>query len=172
MGMSGSTGASEEQSPGVAVKASIGNLEILKKEPIAFLCSSTCPGSVILQALDWAEKVRWQERAMISGFHSSVEKKVLSILLRGTCPIIICPARGLGKMRIPAAWRKPIRDGRLLIISAFDDKVKRVDRKSAEHRNYFVANASTEVLLAYAAPGSSLRYLLPHIQSRQLHLKD
>ena len=138
------------------IKSSVGNLELLRKNPIAFLCSSTCPGSVILRALDWAEEVRMQARPIISGFHSSVEKKVLSILLRGTCPIIICPARGIGKMRIPAAWRKPMEDGRILIISPFDDKVTRGDRRTAEQRNAFVTGMSTEVLLAHVAPESSV----------------
>ena len=94
----------------------LGNLDLLAQPMTALFCSARCPGSIILPAYDQAAQWRDAGRCVISGFHSPVEKECLRILLRGSQPIIICPARGIPK-RIPPEWRKPLADGRLLILS-------------------------------------------------------
>jgi len=43
---------------------------------------------------------------VISGFHTPVEKECLRILLRGSQPVIICPARSIEGMRIPPTWKQ------------------------------------------------------------------
>lgn len=73
----------------------LGNLDLLALPKTALFCSALCPGNVILAAFDQAAKWRDGGRCVISGFHSSVEKECLRILLRGSQPIIICPARSL-----------------------------------------------------------------------------
>lgn len=40
---------------------------------------------------------------VIGEFHSPMEKECLNILLRGSQPIIVCPARSLENMRIKPA---------------------------------------------------------------------
>ena len=88
----------------------VGNLELLALAKTALFCSARCPGDAILRAYDQAAKWRDAGRCIISGFHSPVEKECLRILLRGSQPIIICPARSLPK-RVPAEWKKPLADG-------------------------------------------------------------
>ena len=58
---------------------------------------------------------------LIGGFHSPMEKECLDLLLRGSRPIIICPARSIDRMRIPKPWKAPLADGRLLVMSPFLD---------------------------------------------------
>ena len=67
---------------------------------------------------------------VISGFHSSVEKEVLTTLLQGTAPIIVCSARSIENMRISAKWRPAINDGRMLIISPFPKNQRRATKET------------------------------------------
>ena len=67
---------------------------------------------------------------MISGFHSTIEKDVLHYLLKGTQPIILALARGL-KSKLEPEFEKPLSEGRLLIISPFEQKVRRADKRTA-----------------------------------------
>ena len=55
-----------------------------------------------------SEALRDAKIAVISGFHSPLEKDCLELLLRGDQLIVICPARNIENMRMPAAWRGPL----------------------------------------------------------------
>jgi len=141
------------QSP--ASLAALGNLELLALPKTAIFCSARCPGNVILPTYDRATQWRDAGRCVISGFHSPVEKECLRILLRGSQPIIVCPARALPK-RIPPEWKKPLADGRLLILSAFTATAKRATAELAHRRNELVAALADEVFIAHATPGGRL----------------
>ena len=97
----------------------IGNLDILKKDLLGFFCSVKCPGNVILKTYDLARELQDTGIAVVSGFHSPIEKDCLELLLKGTQPVAICPARGIENMRISKAWQKALAENRLLIISIF-----------------------------------------------------
>ena len=81
-----------------------------------------------------------------------MEKECLQILLRGSQPIIICPARTLPQ-RVPPDWKKPLGAGRLLVLSAFTATANRVTAELAARRNEFVAALADEVFIAHAAAG-------------------
>ncbi len=132
----------------------LGNRDLLTLPKTAIFCSARCPGSAILAAYDQAARWRDAGRCIISGFHSPVEKECLRILLRGTSPLIICPARGLPK-RIPADWQKPLDDGGLLILSAFPETETRVTADLARRRNEFVAALADEAWFAHITPGGN-----------------
>ena len=104
--------------PPVAQLWVIGNLDILKTPLLGLFCSTRCPGNVILRTYDLALALREAEVPIISGFHTPMEKECLEVFLRGTQPIVLCPARDIQHLRLPAAWRKPLADGRLLILSS------------------------------------------------------
>ncbi len=90
---------------------------------------------------------------VISGFHSPMEQECLRLLLRGAQPVVVCLARSLQRLRIPAEWQHPIVDGRLLLLSPFDEKQRRATADLAHRRNRFVAAIADEVLIAYAEQG-------------------
>jgi predicted Rossmann fold nucleotide-binding protein DprA/Smf involved in DNA uptake len=136
--------------------AALGNLGSLSQLKTALFCSVRCPGDAILAAYDTARKLRDEGVSVISGFHSPVEKECLRILLRGKQPIIICLARSLVKIRIPAEWRPPLEAGRLLILSRFEQSPRRADSTSARRRNELVAALSDEVLIVHAEPGGGI----------------
>lgn len=131
----------------------LGNLEILRKPLLGFLCSVRCPGDAILQTYDAARALRDDGIPVIGGFHSPMEKECLNLLLKGTQPVVICPARSIDTMRIPAFWRKSLDDNRLLILSVFPSEQKRMTAEIAERRNQFVGALAHALMVPYAASG-------------------
>ena len=138
------------------------NSRLLDGPPTALFCSSRCPGDLILKAYDAAVALRDAGIAVIGGFHTPIEKDCLEILLRGEQPVVVCPARGIGRMRRPQAWKSPIADGRLLLVSPFDDTKRRVTAKLAAERNRFVVDQASAVLIVHAAPGGQTESLARH----------
>jgi predicted Rossmann fold nucleotide-binding protein DprA/Smf involved in DNA uptake len=137
----------------------IGNLDILQQKKLALFCSIRCPGNIIIQTYDCMKALREAEITVIGGFHSPMEKECLNILLRGTQPVIICPARSLDNMRMNPEYEKHIKDGRLLFLSPFLPNENRISLQRADLRNHFVAAMADEIFLAYAAPGGKLEEL-------------
>jgi len=137
----------------------IGNLNILEQQLLGFFCSVKCPGAIILKTYDLIRDLRNKGVIVISGFHSPIEKDCLDFLIRGKQPIVICPARGIEKMRIPKSWRVPIEENRLLILSPFENKYRRPTVALAEHRNRFVEMLADKILVAYAANKSKTTQL-------------
>jgi predicted Rossmann fold nucleotide-binding protein DprA/Smf involved in DNA uptake len=137
-----------------ATITALGNLEILRTKLLALFCSVECPGKVILETYDLAHKLREEGVTVIGGFHSPMERECLEVLLRGTAPVVVCPARGVAKMRLRPEFRAPLENGRLLLLSPFSDKQRRATQQTATERNRFVAASADAVFVAYAAPNS------------------
>ena len=146
--------------------STFGNLNLLALPKTALFCSARCPGQAILAAYDQAARWRDAGRCIISGFHSPVEKECLRILLRGSQPVIICPARSLEKMRLATDWKKSLADGRLLILSCFSRNEHRVTSTLAACRNEFVAALADEVWFAHVAPGGQMQRLAQKIAAQ------
>ena len=140
----------------------VGNKQLLENYKIAFLCSRKCPTDIILKSYDWAIEQREKGVCVISGFHSKIEKDVLHYLLKGTQPIILALARGL-KKRLEPELKDAMDKNRLLIVTPFDEKVRRVTRETANQRNRFMAELADEIFVAYALPGGSIEKLITDI---------
>ena len=132
---------------------------------LALFCSERCPGDLIIKAGDVATKLRETGVTVISGFHSPVERESLRILLRGIQPVIVCPARSIERIRLPAEWRDPILEGRLLLISPFTPKQNRMTAALAAQRNEFVAALACAVLIIYADVGGLIEKLAKKTRS-------
>jgi predicted Rossmann fold nucleotide-binding protein DprA/Smf involved in DNA uptake len=134
----------------------VGSPALLAHCKVGLFCSIRCPDDAFLRAYDACRKLQDEGMTAISGFHSPVEKECLKILLQGTHPIIVCPARTVRKMRIPAGWRPALEGGRLLIVSRFEQSPRRADSGSARRRNELVAALSDEVVIIHAEPGGAI----------------
>ena len=119
---------------------STGNLDLLDRRLIGFFCSVRCPGDAILKTYDLARTLRNTDVTLIGGFQSPMEKDFLDLVLRGPSSVVVCPARGLGNMRIPKGWKNPLAEGRLLLLSFFDDNIRRPTADIAAKRNAHVAS--------------------------------
>jgi predicted Rossmann fold nucleotide-binding protein DprA/Smf involved in DNA uptake len=144
----------------------LGNLDILNNNLSAIFCSLKCPGSIILKTYDMAQKFKETGITVIGGFHSPVEKEVLTILLQGTQPVIICPARGLEGMRIKPEYKEPFEKGRILLLSPFDKTQKRATKDAAFYRNQFVASLADRIIITFAEPGGKTEQLCKDLLSR------
>ena len=120
----------------------------------ALFCSSRCPGQVILKAHELAQQFRESGIPTIGGYHSPVEKECFRVLLRGSQPIILCPARSIENMRINPTWKGALSEGRLLLLSIFDSKHRRSTAGLASQRNTFVAALADKICIAHASEGS------------------
>ncbi len=131
--------------------------------PMAFYCSQSCPGDVILRAQDWANARDSQSAPVIGGFHTPVERDVLRILLRGGAPVTIVLARAAKGWRPPAPLGTAIRDaiaaGVAKIVSPFPQTHRRTTAASAEARNRHILTLAPTILIAHAAPGGKTEEL-------------
>jgi predicted Rossmann fold nucleotide-binding protein DprA/Smf involved in DNA uptake len=143
----------------------IGDLDILKTPLLGFLCSTKCPGNVIVHTYDLARALRDTGVPVIGGFHSPMEKECLDLLLRGQQPIVICPARSIEQMRLGTAWRTPVDEGRLLVFSPFAAPSRRPTAGLAEQRNRLVAALADAVVIAHASPASKIDRLYAGIMA-------
>jgi predicted Rossmann fold nucleotide-binding protein DprA/Smf involved in DNA uptake len=143
--------------------AAIGNIDILQNKTLAVFSSSKCPGKVILQTYDLMKNIREAGITVISGFHSPMENECMNILLKGKQPIIFCPARSIQEMRIKPEYKKPLEDGRLLIISPFTEKAKRISAENSLERNRFISAIGDSIFISYSAPNSKTEQLCKEI---------
>ena len=156
------------RTPAVAVQ---GDLALLDGVLTGFFCSVRCPGDIILKTYDLAKALRGVEITLIGGFQSPMEKEFLDVLLWGRVRVVICPARGLGNMRVPKNWRAPLADGRLLLFSFFDDNIRRPTAAIVVRRNAYVAAVSNRILVAHAQQNSKTEALCKYaLTSRKLVL--
>ncbi|MBX3329877.1 MAG: DNA-processing protein DprA [Nitrospira sp.] len=147
----------EDSAP--AELSALGNLDILQQKTLALFCSVKCPGDLILKTYDLAQQLREAEVTVIGGFHSPMERECLTILLRGNQHLIVCPARSLKDMRLPSAYKKPLDQGRLLLLSPFLEKERRHTVELASRRNQFVVTLATAVFVSYAEPAGKTEAL-------------
>lgn len=133
-----------------------GPAALLDRPATAFLCSTRCPGDKVLEAYDWARGQCDEGGAVISGFHTPVEKDVLAILARRGANILWATARDLPKTT-PKELQPAVEEGRLMILSPFNyGHPSRPTRESCSFRNRFVLGFTTDRYLPHVAAGSSL----------------
>lgn len=142
----------------------IGDPSLLDRKPVALFCSVQCPGDLIIKSYDLARSLRTSPATFIGGFQSPIEKEFLELLLRRhearqdqtshpSPSVIVCPARGIGTMRVPRAWRQPLDAGRLLLLSIFPDSIRRPTAATAARRNACVAALADRFLILHAKQG-------------------
>ena len=144
---------------GEAPVALLGDPGILEGRLIGFFCSVRCPGDAILKTFDLARTLRDTDATIVGGFQSPMEKEFLELLLRGSARVIVCPARGLGRMRILKVWNPPLDEGRLMFLSFFDDRIRRPTAATAAQRNARVAALADTILIAHAEAGGKIQAL-------------
>ncbi len=141
----------------------LGNLDILKKPLLGFFCAVKCPGEIILRAYDLARTLRDAGITVIGGFHSPIEKDCFDLLIKGSQPIILCPARSLENMLIKKKFRKPLDEGRLLFLSPFAKKIKRQTGQTSQLRNQFMGIIANVVFVAHAVADGKIEEMSDEI---------
>ena len=147
----------------------LGNENLLKRKKIGYFSSNTIASQSVLPTLDWAAEVAKREDiAIVSGFHSEMEREVLDFLIRGQCGIICVLARSIYK-KIPDRFREAYMAGRVLFISPCKTSAVRTSRHLCQRRNEYVASICNELVFSSLSPLSSL-YPLAHFKTHVLIL--
>lgn len=141
---------------------SLGNFSLLERKKIGFFASSKIASLSVLPTLDWATEVaRRDDVAIVSGFHSKMEREILDILLKGRCGIICVLARPIYKI-VPDKYRNAYAQVRVLFISHNTAKSTMTSRHLCHQRNEYIASISDSLVFSSLTPDSSLNTLLTH----------
>ncbi len=141
----------------------IGDKDFLNLKKTAFLCSRQIPSTAVLKCYDWAIEQREKGNCIISGFHSKLEKDVFHYLAKGEQPIILALPRGL-KTKWPTELKRLINTDRLLIITPFETKIKRVTKETAILRNQLMVELADEIVIGYKNPGGNIEALFDSME--------
>ena len=121
------------------------------KDCVAFFCSNSCPGDIILKAQDWANSRTLRSVPVIGGFHTPVEKEVLRLLIRNSAPVVYVLARCIEGWRKPRSIAEAMGHGSLVAVSPFDATQTRTTARLAAVRNEFIVSKVDQVLVAHAS---------------------
>lgn len=146
----------------IRILDSLGNKNLLELRKTAFLCSRKISSQAVLKCYDWTIQQRESGNCVISGFHSQIEKDVFHYLAKGDQPIILALPRGLKKRWEPEI-QELLKTDRFLIISPFEESVKRITQKTAAIRNRMMIELADEVVVGYMNPGGGLDKLISSI---------
>jgi predicted Rossmann fold nucleotide-binding protein DprA/Smf involved in DNA uptake len=108
---------------------------------------------LILRTYDLARALRDAGVPVISGFHTPIEKDCMDLLLRGSQPVVICPARSIEKMRLNKDLKAAVEGKKVLVLSPFEKNVKRPTAEGSQRRNQFVGALAITIFVAHAEPG-------------------
>jgi len=144
----------------------LGNTDLLQLHKVAFLCSRSVPADLEPLVREWAERQCADGVCVISGFHSSVEQKVLRYLLAGSQPVILALACGITP-RLEAQFQEPLAAGRLLTITRYAASVTHPCREKCRQRNRLMLELADEVMIGYAAAGGELERLCGQYRGRK-----
>ena len=140
----------------------LGNISLLDRKKIGYFASSKIATLSVLPTLDWAAEVAsCEDVAIVSGFHSKMEREVLDFLLRGKCGIVCVLAQSIYK-KIPDKFLEAYNAGRILFIAPFKTSATRASRHLCQQRNEYVASISDELVFSSLTPNSSLYSLSQH----------
>lgn len=124
---------------------------------IGYFASSKIAPLSVLPTLDWAVEIAKREDiAVVSGFHSKMEREVLDYLIKGRCGIIMVLARSIYR-KVPSKLKEAFNQNRVLFIS--DDSMHNVimtGKDNALKRNRLVAQFANELVFSSLTPESSL----------------
>lgn len=134
----------------------LGNTSLLDRKKIGYFASGTIVSLSVLPTLDWAVEVaKHDDVAIVSGFHSKMEREVLDILLKGRCGIICVLARPIYKV-IPDKYHNAFAQNRVLFISHNTAKSTMTSRRLCQKHNEYIAFISDELVFSSLTPKSSL----------------
>lgn len=123
----------------------LGNKALLDMWKVGYFASRKISTLSVLPTLDWAMQISKQKDiAIVSGFHSKMERDVLRILLQGKCGIIVVLARGMYR-QIPKQYEEAMSQKRILFISCEKETMTRVSEVSAHRRNDYVMYLADEL---------------------------
>lgn len=134
----------------------LGNISLLDLHKFGYFASGTIATMSVMPTLDWASEVaKRDDVAIVSGFHSKLEREVLDFLLRGKCGVVCVLARSIYR-NIPDKFQVAYDADRVLFVSNNKSTSTMTSRRLCQARNEYVAEISDELVFSSLTPESSL----------------
>ncbi len=129
----------------------LGDLGLLTRPSAGLLASVRVPPDLILPALDGLATLGRADVTIIGGFQTPLEKAILRGLIRRGDRAVVCLSTTLAGRRFPRAWSAAIDAGRLLVVSAIQQR--RPTSAAAIVRNQLITRLSDTLVVIHATTG-------------------
>jgi len=126
---------------------------------VALAASVESPASAAEATANLVRQLAEAGAVFVGGFHSPLERLCLDHLAAAGRPAIVCLGRTLMGLRIPNGWLRPLREGKLLLVSACGPSQKRATRDSVRVRNECVLALADSFVIPHATVGSKTEAL-------------
>jgi predicted Rossmann fold nucleotide-binding protein DprA/Smf involved in DNA uptake len=126
---------------------------------VALAASVESPASVADATFHLVQELADVGAVFVGGFHSPLERLCLSQLAAAGFPAIVCLGRTLAGLRIPHTWLGPLREGKLVLVSACGPSQKRATRDSVRVRNDCVVALADRFVIPHATVGGKTEAL-------------
>ena len=142
-----------------------GSLELLTtvdsgQERSVGLAASVDTPAALLEETDGLVRALADAGALfVGGFHSPLERRCLDQMVDEQSPAVVCLGRALADLRIPIAWLQPLREGKLVLVSACGPSQRRATRESVRVRNDCVAALADSFVIPHASVGGKTEAL-------------
>ena len=149
-----------------------GNKDLLDRPLVAFFASRKATPHDAQLARQWAKSICQTDKVIISGFHSPLEKEILTYLLDRKHPVIFALGRVHYKS-VPQHLQSAFDEGRLLFISFRG--YSRHSWNSAQQRNWGIADLADEIYFTpfdNTSSLSTLHFTLDHYSNIPVHILD
>ncbi|MGH9425890.1 MAG: hypothetical protein ACRD2L_06235 [Terriglobia bacterium] len=137
----------------------IGAVDSGQSLSVALAASVESPASVADATFHVVRELADAGAAFVGGFHSPLERLCLDQLAAGGYPAIVFLGRTLSGLRIPYGWLRPLREGKLVLVSACTASQKRATRDSVRSRNDCVLALADSVVVPHATVGGKTEAL-------------
>lgn len=120
---------------------------------LGLLCSSRCPGGLVLKLYDLAKALRDAAVPVVGGFQTPMEQEALTVLLRGRQPVIWVPSWHRPVRGLPLDAQRAHQDGRLVLQNIFPESCRRPSRQRGRERNQWIVDHCRALVIVHATPG-------------------
>lgn len=144
----------------------LGNEQLLQKKKAGIFVSRAIPLNIIIPAEKLILTIAELPYIFISGWHSPFERRILKKLLLGEKEVIFFTSNGIKNQSIYSYLKKPLSNGKLLIISLFLDKHK-ITLKNSIKRNEMITKMVEHNLFIFINKEGNLDKLFSKLLSKQ-----
>ena len=130
-----------------------------QSQSVALAASVESPAAVAETTCVLVRELAQQGAVFIGGFHSPLERLCLDELVAAGRPVILCLGRTLTGLRTPPSWLQPLREGKLVLVSACGPSHKRATRDSVRMRNDCVLALANRFVIPHATVGGKTETL-------------
>ena len=131
-----------------------GYTRLLEEWLTAIFYSQPCDGDLILKTYDLTRAMRDAGVPVIGGLQTPMEEECLRLQLRGSQPVVVCPARRIDSMRVPLDRGEGLEEDQPLVSSPFPSTHRRPTAELAVQHNDLVAGLEAQVFIPHAAPAA------------------